>query len=204
MSDLTTPAPAIRLRSTSLSSLSSIDSADSAGTDWGHLRVFTGNIKAETDFKTVKISTHTSALSVIEMMLSKFRLAHRDPNLFRICMEITTRHLGQCVKTILELDDSARPLELQRCHPQHMSRFLMVMANDPVLTRIDDSAICPILQLQIVAAVSPNDRPRNHPPSPPTLPPVNDVDETHFKLFCVENDGELELNYDKLVLRRLD
>lgn len=40
-------------------------------------------------------------------------------------------------------DDSARILELQRCHPAQLSRFLLVMSGDAVLTRVDDSALCP-------------------------------------------------------------
>ncbi|KAI6178166.1 Ras-associating domain-containing protein [Aphelenchoides besseyi] len=218
MSDLSTTAthaPNFRVRSTSLSSLSSVDSGET-NSDWGHLRVFTRNIKADTDYKTLKISSQTSALTVIQMLLSKFRLAHRDPNLFRLCMEITTRYMGNLIKSILELDDAARPLELQRCHPLNMSRFLMVVANDPVLTRIDDSIICPqsnykslllsrrTTALETIRLLLQICR-------------VTNVDETNFKLYLTNSDTEVELSYDvrvadiylqmspeqKLVLRRL-
>uniref|UniRef100_A0A7E5A1Z1 Ras-associating domain-containing protein n=1 Tax=Panagrellus redivivus TaxID=6233 RepID=A0A7E5A1Z1_PANRE len=128
-------------RSNSLSSLSSLDSADSA--DWGNLRVFTGNIKTETDYKTIRLSTQTTVKQVIEQLLGKFRLTCRDPNLYQLWMEVTTRRNGSEVKTLLELDATSRPLELSRCHPADLSRFILHQANNGVLIRVHDSDICP-------------------------------------------------------------
>jgi len=210
-----TPPPAIRLRSTSLSSLSSIDSFDSA--DWGYLRVFTRGIKADTDYKTIKITSNTSALTVIELVLSKFRLTYRDPNLFRLCMEIKTRHMAEFVKTILELDDSARPLELQRCQPQNMARFFVLMVNDCVLTRIDDSTICPQSNYKSVL-LSRRTTVLETIRILLQMCRVMNADETHYKLCLSDPEAEIQLPYDvctadvftnlgpsqKLVLRRID
>lgn len=205
------------------------------------MKVHTCGIKADTDYKTIKITSHTSSLTVIELVLSKFRLTYRDPNLFRLCMEIKTRHKGELVKTILELgkfyshfklsynkrdlfkcgrlDDSARPLEMQRCHPQNMARFFMLMVNDCILTRIDDSTICPLSNYKSVLLAR----------RTTVLETIRillqmcrvlNADETHFKLCLVniESRNEVELPYDvctsdvytklipnqKLMLRRLD
>ncbi|CAD5206832.1 unnamed protein product [Bursaphelenchus okinawaensis] len=128
-------------KSTSMSSLSSIDSADSL--EGGYVKVFTGNIKADTDYKTIKATNNTTAKMIISMVMAKFRLTYKDSNLFRLCMEIQTPHHGEYIKTLLELDESARVLDLQKCHPQHLCRFLLIMVDDAVLTRIDDSALCP-------------------------------------------------------------
>uniref|UniRef100_A0A914Z9M0 Ras-associating domain-containing protein n=1 Tax=Panagrolaimus superbus TaxID=310955 RepID=A0A914Z9M0_9BILA len=130
-----------RTRSNSISSLSSLESSDFA--DWGHLRIFTGNIKAEIDFKTLKVSTQTSVQQIIEILLSKFRLTCRDPNLYQLWMEVCTRNGSEEVKTLLELDPTSRPLELQRCHPSNQSRFILHQASNGILVRIHDNEICP-------------------------------------------------------------
>ncbi|KAK0422756.1 hypothetical protein QR680_007765 [Steinernema hermaphroditum] len=133
----------LRDRSTSLSSLSSIDSSDSTS-EWGALRVHTGHVKPDTDYKTLKISTQTTVQTVIDQILNKFRLSCRDPNMYQLLMEVRTRRSdGQEVRTLLELGKEARPLELQRCHPVHMSRFALTMSKNGVLVRICDSEISP-------------------------------------------------------------
>jgi hypothetical protein len=129
-----------RTRSNSISSLSSLESSEFA--DWGHLRIFTGNIKAECDFKTLKVSTQTTVQQIIEMLLSKFRLTCRDSNLFQLWMEVSTRAGSEEVKTLLELDLTSRPLELQRCHPPSQSRFILHQGSNGILVRIHDSEIC--------------------------------------------------------------
>jgi hypothetical protein len=130
-----------RTRSNSISSLSSLESSDFA--DWGHLRIFTGNIKAEIDFKTLKVSTQTTVQQIIEILLSKFRLTCRDSNLYQLWMEVSTRNGSEEVKTLLELDPTSRPLELQRCHPTNQSRFILHQASNGILVRIHDNEICP-------------------------------------------------------------
>jgi hypothetical protein len=130
-----------RTRSNSISSLSSSESSEFA--DWGHLRIFTGNIKAECDFKTLKVSTQTTVKQIIENLLSKFRLTCRDSNLYQLWMEVSTRNGSEEVKTLLELDPTSRPLELQRCHPPNQSRFLLHQGTNGMLVRIYDNEICP-------------------------------------------------------------
>ncbi|KAL3998341.1 Ras association (RalGDS/AF-6) domain family protein [Acanthocheilonema viteae] len=127
-------------RSNSLSSLSSVDSSDAS--EWGTLRIYTGNIKEDTDYKTLKISTNHTVKNIVDTILAKFRIC-KDPNLFEIIMEVWTRYNGEQVKTPLLLSQEARPLELQRCHPVHMSRFLITMSTNGVLVRIYDYLLSP-------------------------------------------------------------
>ncbi|KAK6016438.1 Ras association domain protein [Ostertagia ostertagi] len=122
-------------RSNSLASLNSVDSANSDG-DWGTLRVYTSNVKACTDYKTIRLSTHCTTRSVIDTVLSKFKISCRDTNLF----ELPT---VKPVRTILRLDHDARPLELQRCHPANMSRFMLHMMSEGTLVRVHDHNISP-------------------------------------------------------------
>ncbi|VDM95746.1 unnamed protein product [Thelazia callipaeda] len=131
----------IRDRSNSLSSLSSVDSGDS--NEWGTLRIYTGDIKEDTDYKTLKISTSHTVKNIVDIILMKFRISCKDPNLFEIIMEVWTRYHGEQVKSFLLLPRNARPLELQRCHPMQMSRFLMTMSTNGVLVRIYDYLITP-------------------------------------------------------------
>ncbi|KAJ1361791.1 hypothetical protein KIN20_021135 [Parelaphostrongylus tenuis] len=129
-------------RSNSLASLSSVDSANSDG-DWGTLRVYTNNVKACTDYKTIRLSTQCTSRSVIDTVLSKFKISCRDTNLFELWMEVTTKANGKPVQTILRLDHTARPLELQRCHPTNMSRFILHMTSVGTLVRVHDHNISP-------------------------------------------------------------
>ncbi|VDO86305.1 unnamed protein product [Heligmosomoides polygyrus] len=129
-------------RSSSLVSLNSVDSANSDG-DWGTLRVYTSNVKACTDYKTIRVSTQCTTRSVIDTVLNKFKISCRDTNLFELWMEVTTKADGKPVRTILRLDHEARPLELQRCHPANMSRFVLHMTSEGTLVRVYDHNISP-------------------------------------------------------------
>lgn len=50
-------------------------------------------------------------------------MRQRDPRLFYLSMEVTVRRAG--VRTVLVLDDEARPAILQACHPKGDSRYLI-------------------------------------------------------------------------------
>lgn len=55
----------------------------------------TGNVRTETDYKTLLVNTHATAEEVVNTLLSKFRLTTRDPKLFRLTMEIKTKREGK-------------------------------------------------------------------------------------------------------------
>ncbi len=60
--------------------------------------MYTGEIKADTDYKTIRVSASTNARTAISVMLNKFRLSCRDPNLFELCMELRTKRSGAEVR----------------------------------------------------------------------------------------------------------
>uniref|UniRef100_A0A0K0G3U9 GH01721p (inferred by orthology to a D. melanogaster protein) n=1 Tax=Strongyloides venezuelensis TaxID=75913 RepID=A0A0K0G3U9_STRVS len=126
-------------RAQSLSSLSSIDSSDSG--EWSHLKIFTRNIKSDTDYKTIKVSTHTTTRQVINTILSKFRLTSKDPNLYCLVMEIKTPQYGQIITTPLILEDNSKPLTLQRLQTPEMCSFYIKMENNGIPVKIFDYEI---------------------------------------------------------------
>ncbi|CAD6197612.1 unnamed protein product [Caenorhabditis auriculariae] len=129
-------------RSNSLVSLNSIDSCGSDA-DIGALKIDTSRIKQCTDYKTIRVSTNTPTKTVIEQVLNKFKLTCRDTNLFELWMEIITKADGKPVRTLMKLDSESRPLELQRCHPAGMSRFVLHMNSTGTLVRVYDHNISP-------------------------------------------------------------
>lgn len=52
-------------------------------------------------------------------------MRQKDPHLFYLSMEVTVRKAG--VKTVLALDDEARPAILQACHPKGDSRYVVTI-----------------------------------------------------------------------------
>lgn len=55
-------------------------------------------------------------------------MRHRDPRLFYMTMEVTVRRAN--VRTILPLDEDARPAVLQSCHPRGDSRYVITHYNN--------------------------------------------------------------------------
>ncbi|CAI4229871.1 unnamed protein product [Auanema sp. JU1783] len=130
-------------RSNSLLSLNSFDS-NSSESDTGSLKIYTNNVKTCADYKTIRVSNFATTEQVIETVINKFKLSScRDTNLYKLWMEVSTRTNGKTVSTILELDRLSRPLELQRCHPENMSRFILHMCSSGSLVKIYDHNISP-------------------------------------------------------------
>ncbi|KAL3281583.1 hypothetical protein HHI36_004790 [Cryptolaemus montrouzieri] len=72
------------------------------------------------------------------MLLGKYKMKHRDPKLFYLCMEVTVRKAG--VRTHLALDDEARPAALQSCHPKGDSKFSLQTRRGG-LVKVHDSVL---------------------------------------------------------------
>lgn len=49
----------------------------------------------EVEYKTLSVTNQTTSKEVVRMLLSKFRLKHRDPNLFYLTMEVWIRQAGK-------------------------------------------------------------------------------------------------------------
>ncbi|CAI2354928.1 unnamed protein product [Caenorhabditis sp. 36 PRJEB53466] len=130
-------------RSNSLLSLNSNDSNLSDTSEVGVLKVDTRSVKQCTDYKTIRVTSSTTARQVVEKFLMTLKLTCRDVNLFDIWMELTTRASGAPVVTLLKLDPDARPYELQRCHPAGMSRFILLQNPTGFLVRVYDHNISP-------------------------------------------------------------
>lgn len=61
--------------------------------------------------------------SQIWQLLGKYKMKHRDPKLFYLTMDINIKRTGIPLRRSLSLDDAARPVELQACHPWGECKF---------------------------------------------------------------------------------
>lgn len=107
---------------------------------------------------------------------------------------------------------------MQRCHPQNMARFFMIMVGECVLVRIDDSSICPLSNYKSVLLARRTTALETVRILLAMCRVVN-ADESQFKLFINEDGRDfIELPSEvctadiysklspgqKLTLRRLD
>ncbi len=76
------------------------------------------------------------------MLLSKYKMKHRDPNLFYLTMDISVSRSGVPLplRRTLVLEDDARPAELKSCHPWGECRFTL-QTRSGGLVRIHDSVL---------------------------------------------------------------
>jgi len=56
--------------------------------------VYTKCLRADLEYKTLGLAYTTTCGEVISILLGKYRMRHRDPNLFYMTMEIRLRKLG--------------------------------------------------------------------------------------------------------------
>ncbi|XP_022255306.1 uncharacterized protein LOC106470149 [Limulus polyphemus] len=94
------------------------------------VKVYARVLSTDVKYKTLSIVPQTTSKEIVRMLLNKFRMKHRDPNLYYLAMEVWIRKTGLPIRTVLMLDDEARPGELQACHPGGEFRFLS--SNPPV------------------------------------------------------------------------
>ena len=86
------------------------------------------------------MNNETTCGDVIWLLLSKYRMRHRDPKLFYLTMDIYIKRTGIPLKRTLTLEDEARPAELQSCHPWGECKFTLQMRKGG-LVRIHDSVL---------------------------------------------------------------
>lgn len=104
------------------------------------IKVYASVLRSDIEYITLSISTKTSSKDVIHMALNKYRMKHRDPNLFFLTMEVGIRRTGLPLRTVMVLDDEARPAELQSCHPLGHSKFSLQIRRGG-LVKIYDSCL---------------------------------------------------------------
>lgn len=104
------------------------------------IKIYTACLRQDIEYKTLGISYDATSKSVVQQLLRRCKMRHRDPRLFYLTMEVTVRRPG--VKSVLELDDEARPALLQACHPKGDSRFCL-QQKPGGLIRVHTSALQP-------------------------------------------------------------
>ncbi|EEB18284.1 conserved hypothetical protein [Pediculus humanus corporis] len=104
------------------------------------IKVYAKCLRSDIEYKTLGITYQTTCREVVSSLLNKYRMRHRDPNLFYLTMEVTVRKAG--LKTVLALDEEARPAALQSCHPKGDSKFSLQMRRGG-LVKIYDSVLMP-------------------------------------------------------------
>ncbi|KAK3878318.1 hypothetical protein Pcinc_017046 [Petrolisthes cinctipes] len=106
------------------------------------VRVWVRCLMQDMEYKTVAVAYSTTCRQLVQSILSKFRMKHRDPNLFYLTLELSVRKTGGVVVTSLALEDDSRPAELQSCHPRGDSRLALKMRPGG-LVRVYDGALVP-------------------------------------------------------------
>lgn len=115
----------------SLSDASSICSSSSSSTSPSPttltttIKVYARCLRPDIEYKTLGVTFDTTSRQVVSSLLGKYRMRHRDPNLFYLTMEVGVRGGRHGNLTVLVLDEEARPAELQSCHPRGDSRFAL-------------------------------------------------------------------------------
>lgn len=100
------------------------------------IKIYAKCLRADIEYKTLSISRNTTSAEVIWMLLSKFKMRHRDPKLFYLTMDIGVAALSRT----LSLEDDSRPAELKSCHPWGECKFTLQMKRGG-LVRIHDSVL---------------------------------------------------------------
>merc|ERR1712141_346217 len=100
------------------------------------IKIYAKCLRSDIEYKTLSISRTSTSAEVIWMLLSKFKMRHRDPKLFYLTMDIGVAALSRT----LSLDDDSRPAELKSCHPWGECKFSLQMRRGG-LVRIHDSVL---------------------------------------------------------------
>ncbi|XP_037094861.1 uncharacterized protein LOC119114905, partial [Pollicipes pollicipes] len=136
--------PALSSRSSSYTSLnetqSSTGSTSVPATPTTTVKVYTRCLRPDLEYKTMCVKYTTTCRDVVDQLLNKYRMKHRDPNLFFLTMEVATRSTGASVRTILVLDDDSCPAQLQACYPRADSKFTVRMRHGG-LVKVFDSVL---------------------------------------------------------------
>ena len=103
------------------------------------MKIFTRVLVPDVEYKTLSISRTTSCREVIYMLLAKFRLRNRDPNLFFLTIDVWMRKTGIPIRSVMVLDEKTCPAQLQEVYPQQGTKFTLQMRRGELVRLIDDS-----------------------------------------------------------------
>ncbi|XP_014251642.1 uncharacterized protein LOC106667900 [Cimex lectularius] len=124
----------------SLSRSSSYSSLNETNSPTSTIKVYARCLRPDIEYKTLGITYQTTCREVVTSLLNKYRMRHRDPNLFYLTMEVTVRKAG--IRTVIVLDEESRPAVLQSCRPRGDSKFALQIRNGG-LVKIYDSVLMP-------------------------------------------------------------
>lgn len=104
------------------------------------IKVYASCLRSDIEYKTLSITYKTTSKELIWMLLSKYKMKHRDPKLFFLTMDINIRRTGIPLRRTLALDDESRPAELKSCHPWGECKFTLQMRKGGIV-KIHDSVL---------------------------------------------------------------
>ena len=79
---------------------------------------------SDVEYKTLSINYSTTAREMIRLLLNKFRIKHKDPNLFYLTMEVWIRKTGIPIRSVMILDDMACPAQIQASYPHQDTKYV--------------------------------------------------------------------------------
>merc|ERR550532_3899572 len=88
----------------------------------------------------VMVGENMSSRELVWLLLSKYRMRHRDPKLFYLTMDVTVKKTGIPIKRTMVLEDDARPAKLRSCNPWGETKFSLQMRKGG-LVRVYDSVL---------------------------------------------------------------
>ena len=104
------------------------------------IKVYAKCLRSDIEYKTLSVTSETTSKDLIWMLLSKYRMKHRDPKLFYLTIDISMKRTEAPLKRSLPLDDDTKPVELKSCHPWGECKFTLQMRKGGVI-RIYDSVL---------------------------------------------------------------
>ncbi|KAF0290498.1 hypothetical protein FJT64_011294 [Amphibalanus amphitrite] len=104
------------------------------------VKVYARCLRSDIEYKTLSVTFDTTCRQLVSTLLNKYRMKHRDPNLFFLTMEVGVRSAENAARTVLVLDDEAKPAQLQACRPKGDTRLILRMRQGG-LVRIYDGIL---------------------------------------------------------------
>ncbi|XP_037068007.1 uncharacterized protein LOC119089424 [Pollicipes pollicipes] len=104
------------------------------------VKVYARCLRSDIEYKTLGVTFGTTCRELVSTLLNKYRMKHRDPNLFYLTMEVGVRSTENTARTVLVLDDEAKPAQLQACRPKGDTRLILRMRQGG-LVRIYDGIL---------------------------------------------------------------
>ena len=104
------------------------------------IKVYASCLRSDIEYKTLSVTFKTTSKELIWLLLSKYKMRHRDPKLFYLTMDINIKRTGIPLRRTLSLDDESRPAELKSCHPWGECKFTLQMRKGGIV-RIHDSIL---------------------------------------------------------------